>query len=145
MSKLCKAHVYFIATCRNAVINQKHSHKAIRVRSAGVSVSSTSRYVLFSCSGGDDSLSFYWAVRRNDLTPGIPASDYEQRRRNLMESLPDRSIVISVAAPMKYMSASTFALLNCILRNAKFTLVLFRYLVSFLSAFDDETEESMSS
>ena len=99
----------------------------------------------FSCSGGDDSLSFYWAVRRNDLTPGIPASDYEQRRRNLMESLPDRSIVISVAAPMKYMSASTFALLNCILRNAKFTLVLFRYLVSFLSAFDDETEESMSS
>ncbi|KAF8164915.1 peptidase M24, structural domain-containing protein [Crassisporium funariophilum] len=47
-------------------------------------------------------------VRQNDLTPGIPASDYEQRRRNLMDSLPDRSVVVSVATPMKYMSGNIF-------------------------------------
>lgn len=41
------------------------------------------------------------------LTPGIPAEDYEQRRRKLMDSLPENSIVVSVAAPIKYMSGST--------------------------------------
>ena len=49
-------------------------------------------------------------VKKHDLTPGIPASEYDQRRRNLMESLPDKSIVVSVAAPTKYMSGSMFAL-----------------------------------
>ena len=45
-------------------------------------------------------------VKKSDLTPGIPASEYDQRRRNLMESLPHKSIVVSVAAPTKYMSGS---------------------------------------
>lgn len=49
-------------------------------------------------------------VKKDDLTPGIPVSEYDQRRRNLMESLPDESIVVSVAAPTKYMSGSMFAL-----------------------------------
>jgi hypothetical protein len=40
------------------------------------------------------------------LTPGIPAIEYEQRRQKLMHALPDDSIVVSVAAPMKYMSGS---------------------------------------
>ncbi|KAF8966401.1 peptidase M24 [Flammula alnicola] len=47
-------------------------------------------------------------VQQNDLTPGIPASDYEQRRRRLMELLPEKSVVISVAASVKYMSANIF-------------------------------------
>jgi len=63
-----------------------------------------------------------WPVKKNDLTPGIPASDYDRRRRNLMESLPDKSIVVSVAAPMKYMSASTFYS-NWKFRDIKFTLL----------------------
>lgn len=45
-------------------------------------------------------------VQRHELTPGIPAEDYEQRRKKLMDSLPPKSVVVSVAAPTKYMSAS---------------------------------------
>ncbi|TFK43119.1 peptidase M24 [Crucibulum laeve] len=44
----------------------------------------------------------------DELTPGIPASDYEQRRKKLMDSLPDNSIVVAVSAPIKYMSANIF-------------------------------------
>lgn len=40
------------------------------------------------------------------LTPGIPPSDYEHRRKSLMDSLPHNAIVVSVAAPIKYMSQS---------------------------------------
>jgi len=43
-------------------------------------------------------------VKRDELTPGIPVLDYEQRRRNLMDLLPEKSLVVSVAAPVKYMS-----------------------------------------
>ncbi len=43
-------------------------------------------------------------VKRDELTPGIPATEYERRRRELMDSLPDGSMVVSVAAPVKYMS-----------------------------------------
>lgn len=43
---------------------------------------------------------------QHDLTPGIPTEEYDYRRRKLMNSLPDNSIVVSVAAPIKYMSAS---------------------------------------
>lgn len=49
-------------------------------------------------------------VHPNELTPGIPAEEYETRRRKLMESLPDHSIVVSVAAPVKYMSGRTLYL-----------------------------------
>ncbi|KAM6495511.1 peptidase M24 [Amanita muscaria] len=45
-------------------------------------------------------------VLPNELTPGIPAEDYESRRRKLMDMLPDSSVAISVAAPVKYMSNS---------------------------------------
>jgi len=41
-----------------------------------------------------------------DLTPGISAEEYDARRRNLVNSLPDNSVVVAVAAPIKYMSAS---------------------------------------
>ena len=45
-------------------------------------------------------------VRSNELTPGIPTEEYERRRKALMASLPADSIVVSVAAPIKYMSNS---------------------------------------
>ncbi|KAF9526256.1 peptidase M24 [Crepidotus variabilis] len=47
-------------------------------------------------------------IRKDDLTPGIPASDYETRRRKLMEMLPEKSLVVSVAGPVKYMSSSAY-------------------------------------
>ncbi|KAF4600522.1 hypothetical protein EYR38_005151 [Pleurotus pulmonarius] len=47
-------------------------------------------------------------VKPNELTPGIPAEEYETRRRKLMDNLPDDSLVVSVAAPIKYMSANIF-------------------------------------
>ena len=76
-------------------------------------------------------------VEKDDLTPGIPASEYDQRRRNLMESLPDKSIVVSVAAPTKYMSGSMSALTA---NSATPSLpCLIRYIVS-LSAFNDDPE-----
>ncbi|KAF8351090.1 peptidase M24, structural domain-containing protein, partial [Amanita rubescens] len=47
-------------------------------------------------------------VQPNEVTAGIPAEDYECRRRSLMEALPDDSVVISVSAPIKYMSNSHY-------------------------------------
>ncbi|KAH8827553.1 peptidase M24 [Flagelloscypha sp. PMI_526] len=49
----------------------------------------------------------------NDLTPGIPAFEYASRRKALMDRLPSRSAVVSLAAPIKYMSKSIlFAIFN---------------------------------
>ncbi|KAL0949091.1 hypothetical protein HGRIS_009182 [Hohenbuehelia grisea] len=45
-------------------------------------------------------------VKSNETTPGIPSAEYESRRRKLMDSLPDGSLVVSVAAPVRYMSAT---------------------------------------
>jgi len=45
-------------------------------------------------------------VKPNELTPGMPSEEYERRRKALMDSLPTDSIVVSVAAPIKYMSNS---------------------------------------
>ncbi|KAF5331579.1 hypothetical protein D9611_007572 [Ephemerocybe angulata] len=45
---------------------------------------------------------------RHDLTPGIPAEEYEQRRKQLMDMLPNNSIVVAVASPIKYMSSNIF-------------------------------------
>ncbi|KAF5364376.1 hypothetical protein D9756_000893 [Leucocoprinus leucothites] len=45
-------------------------------------------------------------LRQHDLTPGIQPEEYEQRRRKLMSSLPENSLVVSVAAPIKLMSNS---------------------------------------
>ncbi|KXN84216.1 Intermediate cleaving peptidase 55 [Leucoagaricus sp. SymC.cos] len=47
-------------------------------------------------------------VRQNDLTPGIKPEEYEQRRKRLMNSLPESSLVVSVAASVKLMSNSIY-------------------------------------
>ncbi|KAJ7762729.1 peptidase M24 [Mycena maculata] len=47
-------------------------------------------------------------VRDAELTPGFTAQEYETRRRNLMDSLPDSSIVVAVAGVVKYMSGQIF-------------------------------------
>ncbi|KZT20639.1 peptidase M24 [Neolentinus lepideus HHB14362 ss-1] len=47
-------------------------------------------------------------VKADELTPGIPSHEYERRRKELMDSLPEHSIVISIAAPVKYMSGQIF-------------------------------------
>jgi intermediate cleaving peptidase 55 len=45
-------------------------------------------------------------VNPGELTPGISAGEYEQRRRRLLDALPEDSVVVSVSAPVKYMSGS---------------------------------------
>ncbi|KJA21690.1 hypothetical protein HYPSUDRAFT_41827 [Hypholoma sublateritium FD-334 SS-4] len=47
-------------------------------------------------------------IKNDDLTPGIPSSEYEERRRKLMDMLPEKSVVISTAATVKFMSANIF-------------------------------------
>ncbi|KAJ7067901.1 peptidase M24 [Mycena amicta] len=47
-------------------------------------------------------------VASNELTPGFRAMEYETRRRNLMNSLPDSSVVVSTAGTVKYMSGQIF-------------------------------------
>ncbi|KAJ7122944.1 peptidase M24 [Mycena epipterygia] len=47
-------------------------------------------------------------VQNTELTPGFSAQEYETRRRNLMNSLPDSSIVVSIAGTVKYMSGQIF-------------------------------------
>ena len=42
------------------------------------------------------------------LTPGIPASEYEDRRRRLMERLPPKSVVVMMGGRIKYMSRNIF-------------------------------------
>lgn len=44
-------------------------------------------------------------VKQGEVTPGIPASEYERRRKQLVDGLPDGSLVVCVAGHMKYMSA----------------------------------------
>ena len=44
-------------------------------------------------------------VKPGDITPGIPASEYERRRRQLVDGLPDGSLVVCMAGQVKYMSA----------------------------------------
>ncbi|KAI0766191.1 peptidase M24, structural domain-containing protein [Trametes elegans] len=47
-------------------------------------------------------------VSPEDTTPGIPQEEYERRRRELLESLPDNSLVVCVAGQVKYMSGHIF-------------------------------------
>ncbi|KAF9224423.1 peptidase M24 [Gyrodon lividus] len=47
-------------------------------------------------------------LRPHELTPGIPVEEYERRRKELMDNLPSNSVVVSVAAPIKYMSGNIF-------------------------------------
>ncbi|KAI9448434.1 peptidase M24 [Lactarius indigo] len=47
-------------------------------------------------------------VKPGELTPGIPASEYERRRKQLVDGLPHGSLVVCVAGQVKYMSAAIF-------------------------------------
>ncbi|KAL4241292.1 peptidase M24B family protein [Abortiporus biennis] len=47
-------------------------------------------------------------VRPGETTPGIPQEEYHRRRRALMDRLPEDSMVVSVSAPVKYMSGQIF-------------------------------------
>jgi hypothetical protein len=53
-------------------------------------------------------LLWVFPVSEGEATPGIPAEEYERRRKSLMDKLPENSIVVSVAAPVKYMSGRTY-------------------------------------
>jgi hypothetical protein len=49
------------------------------------------------------------AVKQGEVTPGIPASEYERRRRQLVDSLPDGSLVVCMTGNVKYMSGGKHA------------------------------------
>ena len=80
--------------------------ETVSIRPTCLPITSTSSSVLHTSSlrFAADGMSFI--VQPNELTPGIPSKEYEQRRKALMDSLPDDSIVVAVAAPIKYMSNS---------------------------------------
>lgn len=42
------------------------------------------------------------------VTPGLPASEFEHRRANLMKSLPEGSVVITAGYGTRYMSNNVF-------------------------------------
>jgi hypothetical protein len=46
------------------------------------------------------------AARAHEVTPGIPREEYQRRRRELIDKLPEGSIAVLVSAPTKYMSGS---------------------------------------
>ncbi|WWC68482.1 uncharacterized protein I206_102411 [Kwoniella pini CBS 10737] len=47
-------------------------------------------------------------IKNHEITPGIPAEEYELRRKNLMESLEEGSKVICMGGTVKLMSQSIF-------------------------------------
>ncbi|THV00547.1 peptidase M24 [Dendrothele bispora CBS 962.96] len=47
-------------------------------------------------------------VKPEELTPGFPPEEYESRRKALMDSLPDNSVVVSIGGTVKYMSGKIF-------------------------------------
>ena len=47
-------------------------------------------------------------VAFDHLTPGIPAIEYENRRRALMDRLPPKSVVVLMGGRIKYMSRNIF-------------------------------------
>ncbi|WFD35293.1 intermediate cleaving peptidase 55 [Malassezia cuniculi] len=47
-------------------------------------------------------------VAHDHITPGIPASEYEARRRALMDSLPSGSVAVLMGGRIKYMSRNIF-------------------------------------
>ena len=50
-------------------------------------------------------------LRKHETTPGIPQEEYDRRRGELMESLPDGSAVVCVAGQVKYMSGREYSAL----------------------------------
>ncbi|KAF8508671.1 peptidase M24 [Hysterangium stoloniferum] len=47
-------------------------------------------------------------IAPNELTPGIPKSEYEHRRSQLMDNLPDDSLVVCLGGTIKYMSQGVY-------------------------------------
>ncbi|KAJ7499439.1 peptidase M24 [Mycena latifolia] len=47
-------------------------------------------------------------VQSMELTPGFSAQEYETRRRNLMNTLPESSLVVAISGAVKYMSGQIF-------------------------------------
>ncbi|GAK66642.1 peptidase M24 [Moesziomyces antarcticus] len=47
-------------------------------------------------------------VATEQLTPGIPKSEYEERRKKLMDRLPDNSVVVAMSGRVKSMSGNIF-------------------------------------
>ncbi|KAH8102841.1 peptidase M24, structural domain-containing protein [Cristinia sonorae] len=47
-------------------------------------------------------------IKAHEVTPGIPHKEYDRRRKALMDSLPENSIVVSVAGQVKYMSGRNY-------------------------------------
>lgn len=43
-------------------------------------------------------------VKPKETTPGIPQKEYERRRKELIDRLPDNSLAVCVAGQIKYMS-----------------------------------------
>ncbi|KAI9250142.1 Creatinase/Aminopeptidase P [Phascolomyces articulosus] len=49
-----------------------------------------------------------YLLKKGEVTPGIPATEYEHRRANLMKALPEGSAVISAGYGTRYMSNNVF-------------------------------------
>lgn len=49
-----------------------------------------------------------FTVKENELVPGFTALEFEERRRRLVQKLPDKSAVVSISSPIKYMSGGKF-------------------------------------
>ncbi|KAF5369724.1 hypothetical protein D9757_011995 [Collybiopsis confluens] len=47
-------------------------------------------------------------TKPDEITPGITTEEYDNRRRRLINGLPDDSVVVSVAGSVKYMSGNIF-------------------------------------
>ncbi|KAF8169506.1 peptidase M24, structural domain-containing protein [Pholiota molesta] len=86
-------------------------------------------------------------IRDNDLTPGIPASEYEERRRKLMDMLPEKSVVISAAASVKFIykfrQASDFWYLTGF--EEPDSAVILVYVVTYKILFEFYLEKNSSS
>jgi hypothetical protein len=70
-------------------------------------------------------------VKQDEVTPGIPASEYERRRKQLVDGLPDGSLAVCVAGHVKYMSAGEpLPHVHAPFENPPVSLVTVSYLVS---------------
>ena len=63
-------------------------------------------------------------VKQGEVTPGIPAAEYERRRRQLVESLPDGSLVVCMAGHVKFMSAGERHILHLDLGHTSCTVLI---------------------
>ncbi|RXK34894.1 hypothetical protein M231_07858 [Tremella mesenterica] len=50
-------------------------------------------------------------IQIDDLTPGIPAGEYEDRRRKLMKNLPEGAVVVCMGGTVRLMSQRRLSLL----------------------------------